>query len=280
MKQSLNEFATRYRTLFARNTRFVVVTIATTLALAFTVIQLKGLSLLALQPVITDTASHVIWRGSLILYFWCWRYGCVKDTDIQELAYASLPNKGKWSYRSYGIVLALILVASALLYAYGDIELFSVTLTIFFVVDHVGWRHLVRELAAEGESSRELFIKKRDYFSFERLTIVRAQIQGNWKWWRMVAGTIIIGTINAFAFIPAVRAAMISPLDVAKPGLSSQEAELFVYSLLVCLFVIVMEVWHYWIRLRTWHLLECIDDLSEKYSLRKKPAPPAPEEGK
>jgi hypothetical protein len=54
-----------------------------------------------------------------------------------------------------------------------------------------------------------------------------------------------------------------------KPDLSANEAEVFVYSLLVLSFVIVMEVWHYWIRLKTWVSLDCIDTLSEKYTLRR-----------
>src|SRR5262249_19868780 len=92
--------ASRYKILFARNTRKIVVYITTALALGFTALQFRDFTV---QPVITGTASEVIWRGALIAYFWCWRFGCIRDTDIQELAYVSMPNKGQWPLRSYGI---------------------------------------------------------------------------------------------------------------------------------------------------------------------------------
>src|SRR5579871_1306384 len=130
------------KTLFARETRRVVAWIVTILALGFTVLQVKGLSS---DYLVNSTASTVMWRGALIAYFWCWRFGSIFDTDIQELAYAYLPRG--WRWRSYGIVFLLIAVAAALVWSYGDIKWFAVTITLFFVVDHGGWRHLVSELA-------------------------------------------------------------------------------------------------------------------------------------
>jgi hypothetical protein len=256
----------RYRILFARSTRKVVVYITTGLALGFTVLQLRDFTV---QPIITGAASEVIWRVALIAYFWCWRFGCIRDTDIQELAYASLPNKGQWPLRSYGIVGLLILVAVVLVAAQGNIFWFSIALTFFFIVDHIGCRHLVAVLATEAEKSEEEFTRKRQFFALERLRIVRAQIQGNWKWWRLCAGTLIIIATHAFAFVPTFQSLVTAQVLAVKPDLSANEAEVFVYSLLVLSFVIVMEVWHYWIRLKTWVSLDCIDTLSEKYTLRR-----------
>ncbi len=261
------ESRVRYRILFARSTRKVVVYITTGLALGFTALQVRDFTV---EPVISGAASEVIWRGALIAYFWCWRFGCIRDTDIQELAYASLPNKGQWPLRSYGIVGLLIFVAVILVAAQGNIFWFSIALSFFFILDHVGWRHLVAVLASEARKSEQEFRQKREYFALERLRLVRAQIQGNWKWWRFGVGAAIIVVTDAFAFVPAFRSLLTAQLLAIKSGLSAGEAEGFIYSLLVLSFVIVMEVWHYWIRLKTWVSLDCIDELSENYSLRRK----------
>jgi hypothetical protein len=183
-RDSDGESRTRYRILFARSTRKVVVYVTTFLALGFTALQFRDFTV---QPVITGTASEVIWRGALIAYFWCWRFGCIRDTDIQELVYASLPNKGQWPLRSYGIVGLLIGVAVVLVAAQGNIFWFSIALTLFFIADHIGWRHLVRVLAPEAKKSEQEFKLKEQFFALEKLRIVRAQIQGNWKWWRLSA---------------------------------------------------------------------------------------------
>jgi hypothetical protein len=261
------ESRTRYRILFARSTRKIVVYITTALALGFTVLQVRDFTV---EPVITGTASEVVWRGALIVYFWCWRFGCIRDTDIQELAYVSLPNKGQWPLRSYGIVGLLIAVAVVLVAAQGNVFWFSIALTFFFILDHVGWQHLVAVLSEEARKSNEEFREKRQYFALERLRLVRQQIQGNWKWWRFGAGAAIIVVTDAFAFVPAFRSFLAAQVMAVKAGLSASEAEAFVYSLLVLSFVVVMEVWHYWIRLKTWISLDCIDELSENYILRRK----------
>ncbi|TWB04527.1 hypothetical protein [Bradyrhizobium stylosanthis] len=260
--------ASRYRTIFARNTRKVVVYITTGLALGFTALQVRDVTVV---PVITGTASEVIWRGALIAYFWCWRFGCIRDTDIQELAYVSMPNKGQWPFRSYGIVGLLIAVAVVLVATQGSVFWFSIALTSFFILDHLGWRHLVAVLADEGEKSGTAFREKREYFALEKLRLVRQQIQGNWKWWRLGAGAMIVVIIDAFAFVPAFRSLVTAQVVAQKIGLPPGEAETFVYSVLVLSFVVVMEVWHYWIRLKTWISLDCLDELGESYILRRKP---------
>jgi hypothetical protein len=266
-QRSDGESRVRYRILFARSTRKVVVYVTTGLALGFTALQFRGFPV---QPVITGATSEIIWRCALITYFWCWRFGCIRDTDIQELAYSNLPNKGQWPVKSYGVVAVLIFVAAVLVATQGNIFRFSIALTFFFISDHVGWRHLVAVLAAEAKKSEHEFLQNRDFFALERLRLVRAQIQGNWKWWRLCAGAVIIVLIDAFAFFRTFRSFLTMQVQTIKPDISTIEAEVFAYSLLVVTFVVVMEVWHYWIRLKTWVSLDLIDKVSEKYELRRK----------
>jgi hypothetical protein len=256
-----------HKILFARTTRRVIVWIVTVLALVFTVLQVKGLST---DYLVNPTASTVMWRGALIVYFWCWRFGCIFDTDIQELAYAYLPHGGRWNWQSYGIVALLIAVAAALVWSYGDIEWFAGTMTLFFLVDHGGWRYLVRELAPSARKSEQEFKANQDYFALERLRIVRAQIGGDWKWWRFGFGAAIIVAIDLFAFVPQVRTLLAAPVHLVQSGIAAADAEIYAFSFVVLLFVIVMEVWHYLIRLRTKFRMEYLGEVTSRYSLQKR----------
>jgi hypothetical protein len=262
----MDERTIRDKILFARSTRRNVVWITTALALAFTAVELKEISL---ADAIVPSASDSIWRFALVAYFWCWRFGCVFDTDIQELAYASLPGKGEWSLRSYGIVGLLIVVAFLLFWTQGNIVFFSLAITALFIIDFVGWRHIVRELDPEAKRSASEFENRSDYFALERLNVVRAQIQGDWKWWRLIAGSGIILMINLFAFSSTFRELVTQPVLSLRPGIPPQDAETFSYSLLVLAFVVIMEVWHYAVRLRTKISLRLMDALSESYKLAR-----------
>jgi hypothetical protein len=256
-----------HKILFARTTRRVVVWIVTILALGFTILQVKGLST---DYLVTPTASTVMWRGALIAYFWCWRFGCIFDTDIQELAYAYLPHGGRWRWQSYGIVILLIIVAAALVWSYGDIKWFAATMTLFFLVDHGGWRYLVKELASSGRRSEQEFRKNEDYFALERLRVVRAQIGGRWKWWRSGFGGAIILLIDLFAFVPPVRSVFVQLVQQMQSGISAGDAEVYAFSFLVLLFVGLMEVWHYLIRLRTKFWLQYLSEVKGRYVLEKR----------
>jgi hypothetical protein len=252
---------------FARTTRRVVVWVVTVLAIIFTLIQIKDITP---NDLITPIASGIMWRSALIAYFWCWRHGCIFDTDIQELAYAYLPHGGRWRWQSYGIVAILVILAGALVLTYGDMRLFAVTITAFFFVDHGGWRFLVNELAPYAQKSEEEFTRTGDYFAMERLRVVRSQIEGQWKWWRGVFGAVVIIAIDLFAFIPQVRELLVQPVQLLKPNISAADADIFVFSSLILLFVALMEAWHYLMRLRTMFWLQYIQQLRDRYSLLKK----------
>lgn len=67
--------------------------VTTILAVAFTAVALHGADF---KMLVQPSSSDLIWRLSIIAYFWCWQIGCVWDTNRQELVYIELPGKGSW----------------------------------------------------------------------------------------------------------------------------------------------------------------------------------------
>jgi hypothetical protein len=53
-------------------------------------------------------------------------------------------------------------------------------------------------------------------------------------------------------------------------GISVGDAEVYAFSFLVLLFVVLMEVWHYLIRLRTKFWLQYLSELKSRYVLEKR----------
>src|SRR6266446_2677253 len=93
---------------FARFTRTVIKWVAVGLGVFFTYLQLKDIRA---DAILTPVASDVLWRSTLVIYYWCWIFGTNFDTNIQELAYAALPGKGKWPAQAFGALILFIVVA-------------------------------------------------------------------------------------------------------------------------------------------------------------------------
>jgi hypothetical protein len=250
--------------LFARFTRTVIKWVAFGLGAYFTYLQVKDIRA---DVILTPVASDLLWRSSLVIYYWCWIFGSYFDTNIQELAYASFPGKGKWPVQAFGALFLLVLVAGALLGAQGNITYFSLALAAFVTVDHLLWFYLKHVLKDSARDSRAEYKKGHRYYDLEILNAVDYQVQGPWKYRRLVAGATIVLVINLFAFSQIFRGFFVQAVELAAPWLSVQDATNLAYSLLVLLFVGVMEVWHWFMRFSTTMELKVLNTLSENYEL-------------
>jgi hypothetical protein len=185
------------------------------------------------------------------------------------LVYVELPGKGSWRPKSYLIILLLIGIGWALAKTEGDIPDFALALLGFIIVDHVGWRFLLKELEPSAKRTARIYREYQDYISLEKLEAVREQIGGAWKWYRLIPGTIIVMASLAFAFSDGVRHQVVSYLHSLRPDSSYKDAETFAFTLLVLAFVVVMEVWHFFIRIRTTFQLDTLEALRSRYTLEK-----------
>jgi len=193
-------------------------------------------------------------------------HGTLNDANIQELAYARLPKT--WSIGAYLAVAMLTLSAIALCWAEGDIRRFTVVLVIFTIIDHLAWRYLIRELKNYREFSEKLYKSRKNLFSLVKLSLVVNQVQGNWKWFRLTAGCIIIAIMAVFAFSEQVQSLTVSRIISFIPGINSNRIVDIVGSAFVLIWVFIMEGWHWYMRIRTTMRIQFIEqDLEEKYDL-------------
>jgi hypothetical protein len=222
------------------------------------------------DAILTPIASDLIWRSSLVVYYWCWILGAYFDTNVQELAYASFPGKGKWPLQGLAALVLLVLVAGAMLKAEGNIKYFSLALAAFVAVDHLLWfylKYVLRQSAARSETE---YLKKRQYYDLEILRTVNNQVQGAWKYRRLAAGAAIVLIMNLFAFNQWFRDLVAGLIRAIAPWLSMPEATNLAYTILVLLFVVVMEVSHWFMRFSMAMKLRALNSLAAAYKLTRR----------
>ncbi len=238
--------------------------LALELAAGFTWLQIKNIHI---ASIVTSDTPDVIWRGALIVYYLSWTAGLLFDTDIQEVHYVTVPNKGKWSLHTYGVVLILVVVAAALCLTEGNIEWFAIVLSVFVFVDHLSWRYLIWYMKPAVDKSEKAYRNRGDWFATEKLNVVVNQIEGGWKWWRLCIGIPIVLILDAFAFNETVRQYLTNITRSVVPNISDTDASFLCASILVMAFVIAVETWHWVIRINTIVAIRLLKNLSAKFDL-------------
>jgi hypothetical protein len=196
----------------------------------------------------------------LAIYFLLWVLGTRADAETQALVYLHVDNKGKLPVSAIGVIAALLIFATILLYS-RNFEEFTLALAAFFIVNVLAWRYLVRFVVRPIISaSRAIYAGEPDAVGSEKLTIVETLICGRWQLWRYFAGALVIAMLGGIAFLKHNGGGL--------PGLHPVVPWDLIQVFVMTLYVSVMEIWIWWERLRARVSLELLDDLGERYILR------------
>jgi len=160
-----------------------------------------------------------------------------------------------------------VVVAAVLLWAQGSILYFSLALTAFFTVDHMMWFYLKRFLRSSVAQSRAQYKTDGRYFDLEILNTVDRQVMGDWKYKRLAAGAVVILLIDLFTFSRSFRSIVVQLLGDLVFWLPTQEVSNLTYTALFFIFVAVMELWHWVMRIATAMRINALEDLAASYEL-------------
>lgn len=252
------------RSRFLKQTRQIVGWIAGGLALFFGFLQLKDIDT---QSVFEQINPIVFWHITLAAYYLSWVRGTLNDVDIQEVVYIQFPHD-KWPIQAIMVVLCLAVLAAALCWAEGDLRRFSMFLLLFTLIDHYSWQYLIRYLRGSNDTSERIYRENREFFRLEALLAVINQVQGNWKWYRFCGGLVIITAMLILSFSPRVRGLLVNATEPLTNGLPAKNLLSITECILVLFWVLLMEVWHWYIRIRTLVSLHLLEDLSVKYRMQ------------
>ena len=132
-------------------------------------------------------------------------------------------------------------------------------LALFTTVDHAAWRYLVSFLQPMIQQAREEYGKLDDAIGLEQLQLVENQVCGTWKWWRAIVGGVWI-------FVMLALALKMSPENSINVG----PVELpwgFVQATSILIWVLLMEIWHWRVRIVTRVGVDTLEHLRDKYRL-------------
>jgi hypothetical protein len=234
--------------------------------LVFTWLKLRNLSASDIVTLISDASvGDVVWKAALIIYFFAWAWGTLWDVGLQERVYLEAPNKGRLPWQAVAIAAAISIVAAVLLCVDTFVQLVG-ALALFTTLDHAAWRYLVGSIFKPLiQLARDEYRRSDDAIGLEQLQLVEYQICGTWKWWRAIVGVVWI-------FIMLALALVLSPESSIRVG----RAELpsgFVQAASILLWVLLMEIWLWYVRMVTKVGVDTLETLREKYRLAPLPAP-------
>jgi hypothetical protein len=238
----------------ARTTRWLIYVLVTILTMEFAWLKLIGHDLGLIMKDLTPT---LLFRLSLALYFTSWAFGTASDTNAQESVYAVAPADGSLPVGAW-IIAVLICVVFAILCFVKNVGTFSVFLTVFLIVNVVGWRYILAMVSDPLARSVERYTRSENYVKLQELRLVEHYLSGTWQWWRFAVGAIFIGAMLALAF------QQVSLRVATQFGLPSAD---YAFSAVIFGFVAVMEGWIWAMRLRRHIAMEVIREIGSLYRL-------------
>lgn len=240
------------------STRTWMSILASGLVLVFGWLKLKGVSII---PLTSDSFTTVLLRGSMILYFFSWVFGASWDAHDQGLVYLTAPNKGRIPVIAIFLMIIITLVFGILCWVDSYVK-FAAVLGIFWLVNLIAWQYMMRKLVGEViTKSSTILLQLGHHLELARLHIVRDYLSGSWQWWRFCIGAVLIICINVLANTNV-------PNDI-KAATNVLSAE-FVMVFSIFLFVAVVELWIWVMRIKRRISLNLLDDLGETYKLEPK----------
>jgi hypothetical protein len=254
----------RDKARFAQLSRSIIRAVAVAFGLLVGYLQIRDIRP---DAFLTGSTGDIVWRAALVLYYWSYVGGFNFDLNIQELAYVAFPGRGRWPVQLYVVLAIFVMMGAILLTSFGNIAHFSLALTGFLLVDHASWLFIRRFLRRSIDDSRSYYSTEGKFYEVAILSMVENHVFGRWKLWRLMIGTGMVVAADVFAFNSAFRGATSNAVQLICPWLSSPDAILLFYSLLVLAYVLVMELWIWLHRIRIFLRLDTLDYLSGLYLL-------------
>jgi hypothetical protein len=239
--------------------------VTTLIALVFAGISLKEIPY---GTVLSQTNPAYFQAVILTIYISCWAIGTGIDTSNQKSIYLVDPKGGHVRTGWFLAVGGLALISIIILYVRDNERHFALALAVFSTVDVLTWLYLrYFFLPPIIDATTKKYRHEPDYYGLVRLRIIVAQVLGNWKWYRQVFLTAIIVLMLVIAFDPPLEDAISQWTERRLPVPAGSIRPLCQDFLLLC-FVLISEVWHFTLRLRTFLAIQLLSKLETGYSLR------------
>jgi len=217
----------------------------------------------------TQEAADIIGNLAWSLYVAAWTSGSLWDTSVQRNAYRRVPMSK--APMLGGVVIGMIALLLVAIYYHAvkhthvvkQPRIMATALAVLWLLDYLGWRYLLRKVVYPAvDMSTETYQREGRFFELEQLKVVTDRIAGHWKWWRFGVGTILLVGLVYVAYRGVPWPVLQRIASVTEPV--SQD---LVLSVIFLVFVLVIEGWMLFIRLRAEARVSLLEKLAESYAL-------------
>lgn len=241
---------------FTRNVKTLVRIIGAVLVLLFGFLAFRGVDLVHFTD---DDSTNLLLRICLALYYCSWIFGANSDTVDQENAYIYMP----FQRLNWHVILASFTVASVFGYLCltASLKQLAIGLPIFWCIDFGAWNYLKFVIAKPSyEESQQILKDEEDWPRLGALEHTYEGICGNWVIYRFIIGMILaVGmTVTIYTNLGGYIATAL--------GFQSIQ---FTEALSFLLFLIVVEPWKWFMRIRTKIAQNIFKKMSEEYKIQR-----------
>jgi len=240
-------------------TRSYIKIIALLLVLIFGWLQVRDYIIL---QIINIQFTNVFYKVTLAIYFALWVYGTTMDLDDEEYTLLIAPSKNKLTMSAITSILTISVVFGILCMVQTP-QAITIVLSVFFIVNVISWRFLIRYIQKSVHTSKQKYEKAENYFALLKLEIVEQYLYSNWQWKRFGVGLVVLLALNIIVFFN-LSSNIATGLHIPSP--------LFIVVLLFFLYICVMEIWVWQKRLHKKLSFKILEDLELKYDLQAKEA--------
>ena len=239
-------------------TRTLIWVAASIMVLLFGVLELRNIPLNF--TVFNQDVAKVMFKISLILYFWGWAHGTIFDLSDEEQVLVVAPNRGELTRTGILLIILLAAVFCALCMFQTPIGI-SITLSFFFILDYIGWRYLINFTKKSINESRSKYEKYEMLIGNTYLDILENYISGDWKRVKYVVMFVFLVLINILVYTS------LSMRINQFIGLPFQDFYLY---FTILLYVLVSESCQWYMRIKRRWLLKLVDEIYKNYSISRK----------
>ena len=231
--------------------KFWIRTLAIAVGLGYGWLKFKGFDF---HPVINQVSTELLIKLSLSIYYFSWWFGATLDGSDQGIVFQKVINNGK--VPKLGIFTAItVAISFFILCAYWESQILPTILMIFWIINFIQWKVFTKYVMRPYyNQNQEFYSKLKNQLIRKRFDIVYSFLYSNWQYYRFLVGFIFL--------IPTVILTISNKYnDFFVKNLKEKQ---FIIALLILLFVLIVEGWIWYYRLKRKFTIKILTEVIEE----------------
>ena len=234
------------------NSKWIIRTLASLIGLYYGWVKFEGFDI---EPLINQVSTELLIKVSLGIYYFSWTFGTTLDGADQGEIFHKVFNNGK--IPRLGIFIALtVAISFFILCGFWESNYLPIALISFWTIDVLLGLIFTRFVMKPYYDINKDFYNKKNYLTKRKFEIVEEFLFSEWNIYRYLIGYLILIIII-----------ILSLTDWANFLIIGDDKQFYI-ALLILVFVLTVELWIWFFRLKRKFSLMVINELIDKKNFR------------